>query len=467
PPSGSSRVTVHHANVLKLAYSNVEFDFTIRDDNGNLMAVPGIVCPAGQSFEIVPRTLADWDAYTPPENSGSGGFVVHYISCTGELVFSDAAKAAFQDGTRITYFKEGFRRGDLNPWVYFDAIEVTGRFAPEAELALVDPPVLPNGQFNFMVNVDGGLHPGLFDISQNSDISPVIVINGEEFRVWEDLEQLPQARDGDTWENVFWLDQGGIDINIIQRVAKCNETHTFSIDFSVINYAGEPIEFNFRKYANTGLEGPDGYSQLVFAQGGVAVQPNPELYPEGTLRLALSSEGVLGEEGFPAVWQGAVALPDDAVTFSSTIRVELIERLIPGAVNDLDEQWIRYETSSGVHSRINDKARHIYTDKMFADFRRIVEFAESISLSDPRELEAYFRNPPHNKTGDALTNAVAEKIAIEAAKANAVLHDRFNNMLGLLQRHTQSIVAEHIQCVTVCRRAVSISSQFRYRLASL
>jgi hypothetical protein len=73
---------------------------------------------------------------------------------------------------------------------------------------------------------------------------------------------------------------------------------------------------------------------------------------------------------------------------------------------------------------------------MFADLRRLIEFADSIEISDPRALESYFRSPPHNLMGDELANTVAEQITAETARANAVLHDRFNNMLELLQRHT-------------------------------
>jgi len=113
-----------------------------------------------------------------------------------------------------------------------------------------------------------------------------------------------------------------------------------------------------------------------------------------------------------------------------------------------EDQWIRYETSAGVHTRINDKARDIYTDKMFADLHRLIAFADSIQISDSRALRAYFSSPPHGPngegyTGQALDNAVDAQLAAERAQASAVLYHRFNNMLDLLQRHSLNAIAEH------------------------
>jgi len=449
----------HSTNVLKLAYNNVDFDFNITDANGNMVAMPGIISPPGiggappLQYTVITRSLSDMDAYKPPglpleDGTADNPFVVHFIKETGELVFSDAARDTFRDGTTVTYFRDGFQKGELNPLVYFDTVEVLGRVTQDATLSLRNPPVLDldNGRFNFVAEVEGGTHPGEFDITQGS-VGPVIVINGEEFNLW-DMGSASTESSGNMWETTFAINQPGIDVRVVQHVTMGADT--FNIEYSVVSNSTTttPIDISFFKNINIGLDGPDGYNSLVFTGnqvGGINVRPNPEAYPEATLGLRINSSGVTDGNNFPAAWSG-VTLPvpgDVPLTFSTTIQVEQLERLIPGERRPKEDEWIRYETSSGVHSRINDKARDIYTDKMFADLKRLIDFADSLQISDPRALEAYFGSPPYNYTDERLTEEVAKQLSDEKSLVNSILHDRFNNILDLVQRHTLNTVSEH------------------------
>jgi flagellar hook-associated protein 3 FlgL len=262
--SSAHQGVVHNANVLKLAYNHVNFDFIFPNANGNPLAIPGIQGAVGRNgepplrYEIVVRSLMDVDAYTPPGAETENGtaanpFVVHFIQETGELVFSDEAMRTFRDGTTITYQKEGFKKGELNPMIYFDSIEV------------------------------------------------------------------------------------------------------------------------------------------------------------------------LGADG---------------------------RELIPGEIIRQHEDWIVHEIAPGDHQRINDLARHLYTDKMYTDLKRLIAFAESVVISDHRALEVYFKSPPYNMTGQNLIDAIDKQISDETAQANAILHDRFNNMLKLFTRHSENIIAEHARLGT-------------------
>jgi flagellar hook-associated protein 3 FlgL len=86
----------------------------------------------------------DMSAYTTP--------MIHYIPETGEMVFDEATAKLLMSasgGFNVTYIKEGFSQGELNPRVYFDCIEygaVTTGFEPIGiTQAQLDRLILPAG----------------------------------------------------------------------------------------------------------------------------------------------------------------------------------------------------------------------------------------------------------------------------------------------------------------------------------
>ncbi len=119
--------------------------------------------------------------------------------------------------------------------------------------------------------------------------------------------------------------------------------------------------------------------------------------------------------------------------------------LVENQQYNMDNQEIQYEFATNTYITINSLSKDIYTDKMYADFRRLIEFAESLTVSDRKTLEEYYsqQNPP--LTGSDLDKAVTDQISAETALMNEALHDRFNNMLGLLAKHSSNVVERHTQ----------------------
>jgi len=73
--------------------------------------------PGGMALAVVERTLSDADAYIP-----LAAGTVHFIPETGELIFhADDVADIKQDGINfdITYTRQGFSAGEMNPMVYF------------------------------------------------------------------------------------------------------------------------------------------------------------------------------------------------------------------------------------------------------------------------------------------------------------------------------------------------------------
>jgi len=121
-----------------------------------------------------------------------------------------------------------------------------------------------------------------------------------------------------------------------------------------------------------------------------------------------------------------------------------------GIYYDMNNQNFEYEFSVNTNVTVNALAKNVFTDQMYADLLRLCEFAESITLSDPKQLEQKYMAEGLN--GDDLTNAINKQLADERALMQAVLYDRFNNMLYLIDRHAENAMRERTQLASRMRR---------------
>jgi flagellin-like hook-associated protein FlgL len=102
---------------------------------------------------------------------------------------------------------------------------------------------------------------------------------------------------------------------------------------------------------------------------------------------------------------------------------------------DMNNQEMRFEFSSNTHVRVNSLAKDVLTAQMFADFRRMMEFSNSIHLNTEAELRRVFENPPFNYQGEQLQRAISDQQTDEESRVKTALHVMFNNMLLNIDRH--------------------------------
>ncbi|MCL2225809.1 MAG: hypothetical protein FWB96_12650 [Defluviitaleaceae bacterium] len=107
---------------------------------------------------------------------------------------------------------------------------------------------------------------------------------------------------------------------------------------------------------------------------------------------------------------------------------------------NMHNQDIQYEFSTRTLISVNSLAKNVLTDKMFADFRRFFEFADSLHISNRGDLEQYFRNLGYSE--EAIARDVAEQLQREGQKATTALHKVFDNMLFLIDRHAENSTRE-------------------------
>ena len=110
---------------------------------------------------------------------------------------------------------------------------------------------------------------------------------------------------------------------------------------------------------------------------------------------------------------------------------------------DAPSQKFELEIASNSRVQINSHASNILTPQMYADFRNLIRFIDSIEPSDPTSVRAHFQNPPYNKTGEDLENHVSRFLSDEAGAIADMIHIRFNNMIELNLHHAGRAQAEH------------------------
>jgi len=121
----------------------------------------------------------------------------------------------------------------------------------------------------------------------------------------------------------------------------------------------------------------------------------------------------------------------------------------------MEDQPIYYEFSPGSSVQVNSLARNVITDMMFADLRRLIEFAESIVPPDRRVLEELYSSPPpigQGLTGDALHTAVTNRMTHENAMIRSALNERLEHMIRLMDGHSVGATREHTHLGTRMRR---------------
>ncbi len=106
-----------------------------------------------------------------------------------------------------------------------------------------------------------------------------------------------------------------------------------------------------------------------------------------------------------------------------------------------DEQRLELEFGTNTRIQINSLAKDSYTDKLYSDLRELLQFVKSVETSDPTLLKEKLKADANNqgKTDEELGQMVDEIISDETKNIQNALRERFNNMLGLVDRHFTTI----------------------------
>ncbi|MCL1845412.1 MAG: hypothetical protein FWF77_05880 [Defluviitaleaceae bacterium] len=344
----------HNVHVLKLAFTGLS----------GVPVVPG--------FEVREYSIDDANAYLPPSVNDTGLPVLHFIPETGELVLHpDTAENFPREGVSVTFHKQGFHKGDINPAVYFTSREIVDA-----------APVIPAGT-QLIYNITQYF-------SRAASIGTVMA-GGVEMLEFELV--FPPYDTANAPDLAPQLPPGAvIDGNIVRIPA-----HLFETQFNIsVTY---PIE----------LDSP----HLTLPDPPYTTHIMEDLRVQGVqLVRALNVNGV--------------SLPLDQMELNRSF--------------DMHNQNIEYEFASRTRIAVNSLAKNVFTDKMFADFRRFFEFSDAIHLSSETDLRRHFRDLGYEES--AVDNAVVAQLDRESSIATYGMHRQFDNMLFLIDRHLDNSTRE-------------------------
>ena len=398
---------IHSINVLKLPYRNLDLDAVTGQPRIN---IPG--------FNIIMRQADHPDAYVEPPS----GTVV-YIPQTGELLFNGAdvtgpgAEFNFPAPEReitINYTKTGFSKGELNPIVYFDAVQ---RLTTFSELDFFDDAFqVPQG--SFIKNT--GIAPGTIWPVENS------FTIAAPYTIKQTLTSV----------------NGGVKLAYQNIDVPSHAAPNFNFFPATIN----GITFSQGAPANV-HEGPNMLTpaQIEAIRSGLADgeffldQTTGMLYMNDDTAVAFRSVTITYEketfrhtDTVPTANIEVTATPGNFTNAAGQI---VTVPFYIGFSHNMDNQNLIYEFSTRATVPVNTLAKNVNTAQLYSDFRRLIEFVDSINPNTEAVLRAHYAGPPTNYAGDVLDKAVADHMSDENAFISDVLNQRLNNMLFLVDRH--------------------------------
>ena len=408
-PGGETQMPLtRDIHILKLAYRHIDLDA-----NG----VPQLEVPG---FQIRMMSKNDPEAYfvrrpgdpaypgPPPLPAMPGAFpgdlpIVHYIPETGELVFhiDDVTGARGAElfprgqGINITYTKTGFRAGELNPMVYFDTTQKLTRF----------------DELEFLRFAEGNRLPPL-------GTPPAFVMGAGSFVGFSPftITEILSAMNG------------------VVRLEYAD------IDPAVGTFAFEPtdVDIDGTTYALTPV--PNAVSPAdrnALANGVVHINTETgTLYMNDDTAAAFRNVRFTYEKtNFNATDIIPTANPNVSASLYRTEppAVAPVPFRLEGFTYDMNNQSLIYEFSTRTTVPVNALAKNIFTDKLYADLLRLIEFVENTQPTERALIRAFYEE--QGLTGLDLDNAVLRHESDERAFINYAMNDRFNNMLFLIDRH--------------------------------
>jgi len=169
--------------------------------------------------------------------------------------------------------------------------------------------------------------------------------------------------------------------------------------------------------------------QIIFIQDTgeliIAKDVMDQMGAEGTKGLSVSYE----KQGF------LKGDPNPKVYFSCT-------DVGTGVSYDMNSQELQFEFGVNTRITINNLSKDVLTAQLYADLKSLVDTLAGIQFSTDAELNAKYTAPPYNLTGEALTDALNAQKKEEEQKYSGLMHDRFTNMLALIDTHNANISTE-------------------------
>ena len=342
-------------------------------DNPSGIHIPG--------FHIRKVSINDPQAYEPPPSAG--GFVppmvpdlpvLHLITETGELVMhNDTAQLFPREGISVTYKREGFSAGELNPAVYFESREI------------IDPTDLNPDNINRIYSLTMGLN-----------------------RVAGDSVTTP----------------GYINFTLVPAplFAGVDGAGNFNDPASALRPSLPPGAI-FTAPATVSVPAHlfDTHSNLSVTFSAQNPLPNVPASPGPIVPTHIKQNLNFTQVTLVRALDATSGVPIP------------LDQAEPNRSFTQANQDLTMEFAANTHLAINTHASNVLTDKMFGDFRRLFEFKTAIRFTTEEALREHYRGLGFS--GNALDDMVMAQQIKEESDARGALYHVLNNMLARIRIH--------------------------------
>jgi len=125
----------------------------------------------------------------------------------------------------------------------------------------------------------------------------------------------------------------------------------------------------------------------------------------------------------------------------------------------MDNQMMEFEFGVNTRMPVNSLGKDVITAQMFADLRGFANdiLNKNLMTEDEIRTELLAATPP--LTGQALEDAIEARMSEERAVMESITNDRFNNLIGRVERYANSISVQHTDIGTRMGRLEMISGR--------
>lgn len=109
----------------------------------------------------------------------------------------------------------------------------------------------------------------------------------------------------------------------------------------------------------------------------------------------------------------------------------------------MDSQNLQFEFGTNTRITINNLSKNVYTASLYADLKSLSQELAAVTLSTEAEIRARIASAVPPVPADQIEDEVKRQQTEENQKYSGILHDRFNNMLKMVDDHTAQISTEH------------------------
>lgn len=362
----------HEVSILKLPYTG--------------MAGIDDITIGTNTYTVVTRSTTVGDPDYDADAYDMTGENIVYIKETGELVLGANVAAGFKDGTEVSYVKDGFKQGEINPVVYFNCTDVTADYDP------------------------------IFLSSNNKSYTITQTFN------------IPAAEsDGTFIISLPYTDAKNISADLTGTIETMSKAEYDDLLLS------PPIDFNDKMY-----------------------------YIEDTGDFIIGANLITVTAGTPS--PATIDITYDKTGFAQGDTNPLF--LIPSANNiitlkadnksyNMDNQLLKYEFSVNTRIQINSLGKDVYTDKLYADLRDLVQLLNNVETSSEEKLMIEFKRLSGlvpgdtdydanyaNLTDEEIQTKIDDQLVSERQLIQDIIFNKFNNMLKQVDRHFSNMSKE-------------------------